>query len=479
MGIFSDEKLKQKVSTLERSNEKLIKEVAALKQQVVESGKRSPEYEKEAKEASRKASEFRNRASDTLDEVRKLHQTVVDEKNALTKIKLDFISLKESTNEDLLELQNNLTTIEESSNAITLNIENTKSKIEEFEKIFNNYTDLNSTLEELQNFENQVEENYNKTTQLLKNITSRKGDIDKLYFEIIGFEQTNEDGEKTNIPGLKSELENTYNNLKDRSVNLSKQISDTIDNAKSKNESLTKEWEDKFSETQKKIQSLLPNALTAGLSHAFSKKKEDEDNSYKQHKYSFIYGIIGLIAVSSIPFFISYSFIKDGKNWEYVIERIPRIVLAIIPIYLPVLWLAFSSSKKMNLSKRLIEEYTHKEVLSKTFEGLSSQIQSISDENISKDLRIKLLQNFMEVYSENPGKLISNYETSDHPIMEVLDQSYKLDSAVEKLKKIPGLDKISKALEDKSEKILKESSQIVDSGLEAMKKVTSENRGES
>jgi len=55
------------------------------------------------------------------------------------------------------------------------------------------------------------------------------------------------------------------------------------------------------------------------------------------------------------------------------------------------MWVAYSSNRKMNLSKRLSEEYSHKEVLSKTFEGLSTQINNISDEKISGDLRNKLL----------------------------------------------------------------------------------------
>jgi len=60
--------------------------------------------------------------------------------------------------------------------------------------------------------------------------------------------------------------------------------------------------------------------------------------------------------------------------------------------------------------------------------------------------------NFLQASSENPGKLISNYETSDHPIMEALEQSYKLQIVIDKLAGIPGLGKIADIL-DKSSKI--------------------------
>jgi hypothetical protein len=119
----------------------------------------------------------------------------------------------------------------------------------------------------------------------------------------------------------------------------------------------------------------------------------------------------------------------------------------------------------MNLTKRLIEEYSHKEVLSKTFEGLSKQIDGIEDKTTSADLRIKLLYNILEVNSENPGKLISDYNKTDHPLMDALDKSIKLTNAVTKLSKIPGFSKLAATLERKSKKILNEETKKVDAGL--------------
>ncbi|MFS1425717.1 hypothetical protein LMH73_000620 [Vibrio splendidus] len=45
----------------------------------------------------------------------------------------------------------------------------------------------------------------------------------------------------------------------------------------------------------------------------------------------------------------------------------------------------------MKLSKRLIEEYTHKGVIGKTFEGLSTQIDDVKDQTTSDELKTKLL----------------------------------------------------------------------------------------
>jgi len=158
----------------------------------------------------------------------------------------------------------------------------------------------------------------------------------------------------------------------------------------------------------------------------------------------------------------------DGVGFEELVFRLPRVVLSVLPLYVPVLWYAYSANKKMNLSKRLIEEYTHKEVLSKTYEGLSKQINDIEDVDISSELKIKLLYNILEVSSENPGKLISDYNKSDHPLMDALEKSTKLSRAVDKLENIPGLGKLSKILDSKSKKILKEQADNIEDVLDSV-----------
>jgi len=73
--------------------------------------------------------------------------------------------------------------------------------------------------------------------------------------------------------------------------------------------------------------------------------------------------------------------------------------------------------------------------------------------------------NFLQASSENPGKLISNYETSDHPIMEALEQSYKLQIVIDKLAGIPGLGKIAAILDKSSKRKLNEKTEKVEKAL--------------
>ena len=101
--------------------------------------------------------------------------------------------------------------------------------------------------------------------------------------------------------------------------------------------------------------------MTAGLSSAFSSKKDVEVASSVELQKRFNQGIYFMITVSLIPVVVSVYFLYKGIAFEEVIIRLPRLVLAIIPMYIPVLWFTYSANKKLNLSKRLIEEYSHRE----------------------------------------------------------------------------------------------------------------------
>jgi hypothetical protein len=211
---------------------------------------------------------------------------------------------------------------------------------------------------------------------------------------------------------------------------------------------------------------LLPRALTAGLSAAYDEKKAEEEVSLKNYENSFQRAVIGLVAISLIPFLINvYLFLGLKLELLTIISDTPKLLFSIIPLYFPVLWIAYSSNKKMNLSKRLIEEYTHKGVLSKTFEGLSKQIDGVDEKVVSNELRTQLLFNLLSVNSENPGKLISDYNTSDHPLIDALNKSSKLAIAVEKLANIPGFSKLASNLEKRSKKILKKEDERITSVL--------------
>lgn len=154
-----------------------------------------------------------------------------------------------------------------------------------------------------------------------------------------------------------------------------------------------------------------------------------------------------------MPITISVVYLLSGATLTDTIERAPKIMLAFLPLYIPLIWTTISANKKVNLSKRLIEEYSHKQVLSMTIEGLSKQIENIEDADMSEELRIKLLNSFLNVTSENPGKLILNYQRSDNPFLNYFDRDKKKDKT------------IVETLEDNTKSIIEKATDEIEDGI--------------
>lgn len=459
---------------LEAERKKLWEKVLELEDKI---DKKTPEYEKEARNASKKASEFRNRC----EESKELTASYQNEAKGLLDSIIDF---KEETVK-LLQEQNELTKESKRlSQSITGYYSSSKRKAElvndklaTLNRLFNNYNEFVEKVNRLTTIQEEGQDTLLKIEQIKKNVLARKNEIDELYYEIMGYTATDPDtDDETEVEGLKAELARAYKELNENFKKTSKEVTDYKQTTteeytrlvieKDKNfGSIVEGWKIEHQKVLKQIRDLLPEALTAGLSSAYVNKREAEMLEQEKLGEKFTKAIWGLVFVSLIPFAVSIVSLITGKSFQNVIFDIPRVVLSILPLYIPVMWVAYSSDKKMKLSKRLIEEYTHKEVLSKTFEGLSSQIKDLNDNKISEELRIKLLYNILEVSSENPGKLISDYNKSDHPLMDALDKSVKLATAVDKLAKIPGFSKLASTLDKKSKTLLDEKSKKAEEGF--------------
>lgn len=494
MGIFKDDR----VDYLEEERKKLWIQITGVQeafkalreesQQIREQirqledvlSKKTSDYEAEAKQSSRKAVEFRNKSeaakeaatenlnktNEILNEVINIHETV----NSLNSKVGEIVGSVQSVHADIVI----------ASDDIKDRKEQLEESIAELEELFSNSSNYSNNIQSLQTLATNGQEISTKIDVLHKYVLNKKNEIDELYFEVMGYTETSESGAETAVPGLKDELNDAYNELKNNISNTQlelsehkrKQIADSITFANQKEAQFNntiKRWEEEYTQLSEQVSDLLPRALTKGLSHAYSEKKKEELEDTKKLTDKFIGGIIGMICVSLIPFVVSVYFIStETKTLEEVIMIIPRLVIAILPLYIPVLWLAYSANKSLNLSKRLIEEYTHKEVLSKTFEGLSSQIENVKDKKMSAELRIKLLYSILEVNSENPGKLITDYNKSDHPLMDVLEKSVKLSHTIDKISEIPGLSKIAVMLDKKSKRMLEEKRKQANAGLEAV-----------
>lgn len=350
--------------------------------------------------------------------------------------------------------------------------------IEKFNNALAKAEKLPEDIESAKEFLEDSKEVSDSIQDLLTHSMKRKAGIDELYKQINGYEVKDSEGKLEHIDGLKEVLEKSYSDVVSRIDGLAEEVQGQVDSVtkfhenelsehKKSFEDLMLSSNDRIDAINNQLTGLLPGAMAEGLSAAYEKKKDDEVVLLKDFEFQFKVAIGLMVAVSLIPFFVDVYLLAE-KNIELVkvIQDTPKLILAILPLYFPVLWLAHSLNKKVNLSKRLIEEYTHKSVLGKTFSGLSNQIDTLpSDGDTKNELRTRLLFNLLQVSSENPGKLISDYNKSDHPLMDVIERSAKLTDAMGTLAKVPGLSAITKTIVDRAEKKLEAEAKRVTEGL--------------
>ncbi|MGL6195487.1 MAG: hypothetical protein ACRC2T_11770 [Thermoguttaceae bacterium] len=257
-----------------------------------------------------------------------------------------------------------------------------------------------------------------------QDIEAYRQEIHDCRGEILGY--TDDAG--VPVVGLKSELESAFEELETKFESTRKQFSEFQKSKESAFTQFLDEKEQEYQAIEAKIESLLPGALSAGLSSAYQSKRESIGLERIWHYRVFFFSLCVIFG------WAVYCVIFAPKDVTDTTAGILYFVRCFV-VTIPILWLAIFSSKKINLTGRLIEEYSHKETVSKTFEGLSKEIQKDDDEK-SNALRKRLLEILLETNSENPGKLVKGYDTSDHPIAELTS----LLNSVNGLKKLPGFD---------------------------------------
>lgn len=447
-----------KIDHLEKERVKMWGRIVELEKQLEILSK---DPDKASLQSLKKASEYKNRATAGIEEANRAIETI---QNLIKNIE-GFKNAAQSSQAQVANIKSDTITAHSS---FQKRIDEIAGKIDQFEKAFEIYPDIFTDVQSLLKASETGKENLIKIEAALKQVILKKQEIDKIYLEIYGYTEETEDEEEVEIAGLKDQLEESYQGLSEKADKLQELYDGFVEKTAGEYETTIGSWKEQYKKQLKEIQDLLPNALTAGLSHAYSEKKLAELTVLEGHSTTFSKSIKWLVAISLIPFAVSVVFLFQGKDLSDIILQTPQIVTAILPLYVPVLWLAYSANKKANLSKRLIEEYTHKEVLSKTYEGLSKQVRDIENESIAETLKQKLLINILNISGENPGKLISDYNKADHPLMDALDKSLQLANAVEKLERIPGLSKVAKMVDKKSRDSTREVEEKIDKSLDKL-----------
>lgn len=355
-------------------------------------------------EISSKNDEIQELFNDVKDIVDSYDEHKSTFKKAITAAKVvnERSELLSGNADKILEMQNNIKLLQEETTVYCSQIKKTKEDTSAIE------IEATSILK--------------KVSDLQTAATKKKSEIDGLYDEIMGYETEDNQHED----GLKDILSHSYDELDELYKELNKEFSTFSNDISLELKNFMNNAEKSKEDVVKEIRSYLPDSVAAGLAGAFNKKKEEEITERKNATKKFSHLIYGMVAVAILPFFVYAVLFFQEKSIDDIILKIPNMTIAVLPLYAPLIWLAIHLNHRINLSKKLIEEYAYKEAVCKSFAGLSEQIEAINDEETLQELRLKLIDLVMSVNSDNPGKYIKNYDKCDNPAIELLSRLEKL-----------------------------------------------------
>lgn len=176
------------------------------------------------------------------------------------------------------------------------------------------------------------------------------------------------------------------------------------------------------------IEGLLKSATNASLASAFeSFRSQTEILKNTSEKY-FFYSIIALVAAIILPY------VPCFKEWMFTSDNVYIELLRRVLFTGPFVWLAYYQAKKTNQYFRLEQEYAHKAVVSRSFEGYKSQVMELyKDNSASQDMLQKLLGGSIDTVAKNPAEVLDSAKGSSHPLEDIKEN---LSSLIDPLSKL-------------------------------------------
>lgn len=241
-----------------------------------------------------------------------------------------------------------------------------------------------------------------------ESIAELLADLGKFYVTIFGKEA--ESGEREG--GLRQELDNRLSQLSD----------------------FEQQHQATYQALKKEIETLLPGAISAGLSSAYRDLKisfDDTIETYTKVFYGALAGIIffGLILITEEIHIWppSIKFVTIGDAFVLINNAIYK-----LPIFGTLIWLAYFASKRRSEDRRLQQEYAHKEALAKSYESFKKQIDALQPND--QELLKKLLDTAINAVSFNASQTLDGKHGDKMPILDISEKS--INKAVGGIEKI-------------------------------------------
>jgi hypothetical protein len=188
----------------------------------------------------------------------------------------------------------------------------------------------------------------------------------------------------------------------------------TIENRVEGYEARLTEFEQKAAKQLQDIIDLLPGATSAGLAHAFDKRRNTFLEPSKRWQWIFVGSIGALVLLAAIGLIQVYN---NGATLTY--GELFRLWLSRGPIAASLVWLALHASRESSLAKRLEEDYGYKSAIASSFQGFQQQMKEIGATVAPSSPLSKLCEDTLSTLASPPGRIYEKHALTVTPSTEL------------------------------------------------------------
>ncbi|WP_421955636.1 hypothetical protein [Polaromonas sp.] len=150
-----------------------------------------------------------------------------------------------------------------------------------------------------------------------------------------------------------------------------------------------------FANIHARIESLLPNATSAGLATAFREQKARFERPQLMWLSTFVLTILALLLSSLV------GLPATEDSWDAIFRHLVNR----LPLIAPLVWLAIYAGRHYGMALRLQEEYAYKEAVSAAFEGYKREMGTVGVGSDGGSPLVTLCENVLGTLGQRPGRI--------------------------------------------------------------------------
>ena len=264
------------------------------------------------------------------------------------------------------------------------------------ETLVGNESDL-STKKEIAQAKEAILAERQSIEDLLETVSANVEELDKFHGKIFG--KLNDNGILEG--GLSGELDKRTQVLSDFEV----------------------KQQTKYTALNEQIENLMPGATSTGLASAYHDMRMAFNDPIKKVSWLF-FSMIGLMVIFSVFSSMNYTYVDGAflpkmtvmeiKDWDTILKSL----VAKLPFYFPILWLAIYASKRRSEYQRLQQEYAHKESIAKSYDKYKKQIEDL--DNKDPELQKLLITKAIDAIAYNASNTLDRKHGDKMPLHDLL-----------------------------------------------------------